>query len=94
MSPVFTEEQLEQLREACAGVAALNWDGGCTIEQDAFGTLIISLWGEDKEVEAVCHAICKGSFEGTAIWHLRLVEDEIGVLTTLCPALIMGYMSL
>lgn len=92
----LTDEQVEQLREACAGIAHVNWDGGCTIDQRDDGTLCIQMWTEDKEVETQAFAEYEGEFQDRQIWSLRLDGEEKheAVLTTLVPAIIVGYMSL
>lgn len=92
----LTDEQVEQLRESCAGIAHSNWDGGCTIDQHDDGTLCIKMWAEDKEVESQAFAEYEGEFQDRQIWSLWLDGEEKheGVLTTLVSTIIVGYMSL
>jgi hypothetical protein len=92
----LTDEQVEQLRESCAGIAHGNWDGGCTIDQHDDGTLCFQMWTEEHEVETQAFATYEGEFQDRQIWCLRLDGEEPheGVLTTLVPAIIVGYMSL
>lgn len=92
----LTDDQVEQLREGCATVAHLNWDGGCTIEQRDDGTLCIKMLNEDEEVESAAFAQYEGELNDRAVWSLWLEAEQPheGALITLVPVLIVGYMSL
>ena len=92
----LTDEQVEQLRESCAGVAHSNWDGGCTIDQHDDGKLCFRMWTEEHEVEQQAFAEYAGEVDDRAVWAMWLDGEEPheGVLITLVSTLIVGYMSL
>lgn len=94
----LSAEEIESLRESCASIAHLNWDGGCTITVTEDNRLCIKMHAEDDSVESMMVATYEGQFKGPDghhdIWSLQLEGEENRVFTTLVPVLIVGYAGL
>lgn len=95
----LTDKEVESLRESCAAIAHLNWDGGCLVEQKDDGSLTIQTTNEDEEVESTLHARFLGEYETVEmgshdLWALRTDEMDTEIVSTLVPSMIMGLMGL
>ena len=94
---MLTPEAIESLQESCAMIANDNWGGGVSLEQDENGVLTFVSVNEDDEEEAWATATPCGSFEGHDLYRLQNPlrnPSYEGVITTLVPLLIVGYLGL